>query len=109
MADFETLPPVTIEEFLTLDPVQMVEFAGGSPIVVLGWTPVAGPSAYELAVSEGFVGTLEEYLESLHGQQGDPGPQGIPGPQGESPWVEMTQAAYDLITPEPDTWYVIVG
>lgn len=42
-------------------------------------------SAYGLAVQEGFRGTLQEYLASLHGAaglQGEPGPQGPQGPQG---------------------------
>ncbi len=42
-----------------------------------------GASAYELAVAEGFVGTLEEWLASLNGADGAQGPQGIQGPQGE--------------------------
>lgn len=32
-----------------------------------------GKSAYELAVAEGYEGTLEEWLDSLVGPQGDPG------------------------------------
>lgn len=39
-----------------------------------------GYSAYEIAVQEGFVGTEEEWLESLRGPEGE---QGIEGPQGE--------------------------
>jgi hypothetical protein len=36
--------------------------------------PRDGLSAYELALQEGtFSGTLEEYLESLHGEKGDTG------------------------------------
>ena len=35
-----------------------------------------GYSAYECAVQEGFVGTEEEWLESLVGPQGETGPQG---------------------------------
>ena len=42
-----------------------------------------GKSAYEIAVEQGFVGTEEEWLESLHGQDGAQGPQGPQGPQGE--------------------------
>lgn len=42
-----------------------------------------GKSAYELAVSEGYEGTLAEWLESLVGPQGEPGPAGAQGPQGE--------------------------
>ena len=42
-----------------------------------------GKSAYEIAVEQGFVGTEEEWLESLKGQDGAQGPQGPQGPQGE--------------------------
>lgn len=35
-----------------------------------------GLSAYEVAVKEGFVGTVEEWLESLQGEDGEPGPPG---------------------------------
>ena len=36
-----------------------------------------GPSAYELALKHGFVGTEEEWLASLKGAAGDAGPPGI--------------------------------
>jgi hypothetical protein len=39
-------------------------------------------SAYEVAVDEGFVGTEEEWLESLIGADGAAGAQGPAGPQG---------------------------
>ena len=45
-----------------------------------------GLSAYDLAVSQGFSGSVNEWLDSLigpTGPQGEPGPQGQPGPQGE--------------------------
>lgn len=42
-----------------------------------------GKSAYEIAVEHGYVGTEEEWLQSLHGAQGEQGPQGERGPQGE--------------------------
>jgi hypothetical protein len=46
-------------------------------------TPGAdGLNAYELAVSEGFVGTLAAWLESLIGPTGLQGPQGLPGADG---------------------------
>ena len=41
-----------------------------------------GYSAYQVAVSQGFVGTEEEWLASLKGPQGDQGIQGPVGPQG---------------------------
>ena len=42
-----------------------------------------GKSAYEIALSKGFIGTEEEWLESLIGPQGPIGPQGIQGPKGD--------------------------
>lgn len=47
--------------------------------------PRDGLSAYELAVKQGFRGTLAEWLSSLEGKQGPIGPtgfQGDPGPIG---------------------------
>ena len=42
-----------------------------------------GKSAYEIAVSQGFEGTQQEWLTSLRGEKGDPGEQGPTGPKGE--------------------------
>ena len=42
-----------------------------------------GLSAYELAVQEGFEGSLTEWLESLHGKDGDKGEPGEKGDKGE--------------------------
>lgn len=44
---------------------------------------VRGYSAYEIAVQEGYEGTVESWLLSLVGAQGGTGPQGIQGIQGE--------------------------
>lgn len=43
-----------------------------------------GMSAYEIAVHFGFRGTAEEWLKSLRGKDGEPGPQGIQGERGLS-------------------------
>lgn len=45
-----------------------------------GTPGVDGLSAYEIAVNEGFVGTVEQWLASLQGEQGI---QGVPGLDGE--------------------------
>lgn len=42
----------------------------------------AGPSAYQVAVIEGFAGTEAEWLASLVGPQGDAGPEGPQPPLG---------------------------
>lgn len=39
---------------------------------------VKGASAYEIAVMRGFKGTVDEWLESLHGKVGEPGKDGKP-------------------------------
>lgn len=41
-----------------------------------------GASAYQIAVANGFVGTVEQWLLSLVGPTGVAGPAGPPGPQG---------------------------
>ena len=46
-------------------------------------TRARGKSAYVLAVENGFVGTLEEWLESLKGEMGPPGSEGPRGPAGQ--------------------------
>lgn len=40
-------------------------------------------TVYALAKKQGFTGTLDEYLESLHGAPGPAGPAGPAGPQGD--------------------------
>lgn len=49
------------------------------PSDVRGVPGPEGPSAYELAVAGGFVGTLEEWVASLQGPPGSQGPQGPSG------------------------------
>lgn len=46
-------------------------------------TGEAGKSAYELAVENGFEGTLEEWLDSLKGADGAPGEKGDKGDKGD--------------------------
>ena len=56
------------------------------PPVIFNSDRFEGLSAYEVAVANGFEGTVEEWLLSLEGPQGVPGetgPQGEPGAQGE--------------------------
>jgi hypothetical protein len=42
-----------------------------------------GQSAYELAVEQGFVGTLEDWIHSLRGFNGQDGKDGKDGKDGE--------------------------
>jgi len=43
-----------------------------------------GKSAYELAVENGYGGTLDEWLDSIKGEKGDTGAQGEKGDKGDS-------------------------
>lgn len=61
--------------------------------------PIQGPegkSAYDLAVKNGFQGTMEEWIESLKGEQGPPGPMGPPGPPADL--TEINQQVSNLQT-----------
>lgn len=53
-----------------------------------GAAGAAGLSAYEVAVSEGFVGSEAEWLASLVGPEGPQGPAGSPG--GAPTWDDVT-------------------
>lgn len=63
-----------------------------------------GKSAYELAVSQGFVGDLKAWLESLKGEQGPAGKDGAPGADGKdgknghSIWLVDDSVSDRLIT-----------
>lgn len=60
---------------------------GGEPGQVYGWTgtgvgwytPEGGPSAYEVALRNGFSGDVDAWLLSLKGGRGDKGDRGAPG------------------------------
>lgn len=52
-----------------------------------------GKSAYEIAVDNGFSGNVSEWLQSLHGDKGDPGIQGEPGKDGSDATVDLTDYA----------------
>ena len=45
-------------------------------------TSTIGLSAYQIAVINGFIGTEQEWLDSLKGEDGNIGPEGPQGPQG---------------------------
>lgn len=51
---------------------------------------------YELAVLNGYQGTLSQWLESLQGPPGPPGPPGPQGPPGKDA-PELTQEDFDEI------------
>lgn len=62
----------------------------------VGPTGPIGPSAYESAIAEGFVGTLEQWLDSLVGPAGPQGPQGESAPDATTTARGIVQLAGDL-------------
>jgi len=59
--------------------------------------PIRGPegkSAYDLAVENGFEGTMEEWIESLKGETGPRGPEGPQGPPGQD--ADLTEITEQL-------------
>lgn len=56
-----------------------------SAIIPIGLAFISGPpgeSAYQLWLDNGNTGTLQQYLQTLVGPMGPPGPQGLAGPVG---------------------------
>lgn len=60
-----------------------LELTGGEGLGLPGDVGPTGPSAYQLWLSEGNVGSEEEFLASLVGPEGPPGIPGIDGAKGD--------------------------
>jgi hypothetical protein len=59
-----------------------------------------GKSAYEIAVEQGYTGTKEDWIESLHGTPGTPGEPGDPGMPGNW-WYHGTELNFTGVDPDP--------
>lgn len=73
--------------------------------------PIRGPqgkSAYDIAVENGFEGTMEEWIVSLKGEQGITGPKGDPGEKGEpgqdADLTEVTEQLEQMKTKVDNSW-----
>ena len=71
---FDALIRITKEGDFIMEEKQKVELTLPNPLNIAVQVPGLpgkdGKSAYEVAVERGFVGTVDEWLESLHGQNG---------------------------------------
>lgn len=67
-----------------------------------GKTGDAGKSAYEIAIDQGFVGTEEEWLNSLQGPQGIKGEVGPEGPAGLDGTFDP-EAIFEILNTEDKT------
>lgn len=69
---------------MSVEPIKGVLSAYTNPLYgTLASELLRGYSAYNIAVMEGYEGTIDEWLESLKGEKGDKGDQGDPGLDGE--------------------------
>lgn len=55
---------------------------------------ITGPSAYEIAVTNGFQGTVQDFLDSLKGEDGDDGLPGVDGSHGLSAYEIAQEAGF---------------
>lgn len=74
--------PQSRAEELLWELCELISNGGGEPTP--GPAGPKGDSAYQVAVTNGFKGTEQEWLTSLKGPKGDPGQAGATGPKGES-------------------------
>lgn len=83
-------PPYSMFVRIEDGPINLPEaVAVAPPPVVIENRGPRGYSAYQIAVQEGFVGTVDEWLESLEGAKGDLGDEGPPGPVGPGPFATV--------------------
>ena len=82
--NFEVYPSPETAEIESTDEFTLLEsiIAEAKKIIAEGIEASQGKSAYEIAVENGFAGTVEEWLESLKGKNGTDGKNGIDGKNG---------------------------
>jgi hypothetical protein len=94
--------------------------SGAGPAGPAGADGADGASAYDIWIAEGNSGTEADFLASLVGEQGPAGPAGADGADGEDGILAAntagitdiwsgTQSAYDALTPDANTLYLITG
>lgn len=81
VAEAEAATPGVIDSLLA-DVAELKNSVGSG---ISGEAGADGKSAYELAVKHGFIGTEQEWLESLRGEAGADGKDGIDGQNGSTP------------------------
>jgi len=83
-AEWEEANPVLAEREMGIETdTGRHKFGDGSTEwVSLDYAGLIGPSAYDVAIQDGFSGTEEEWLATLVGPQGNPGVDGADGQDG---------------------------
>ena len=109
--DFEVFPSPETAEIESKDEFTLLEskIEEVNKIIAEGIETAQGKSAFEIAVENGFVGTVEEWLESLVGARGDPGVKGDPGTDGKSITSTKINASGELVLTYSDGSTANVG
>ena len=63
---------------------------------------IKGESAYQVALNNGFVGSEQDWLDSLK-SKGDPGDPGDPGPPGKPPQI-ASNGNWEYYDDDTDSW-----
>lgn len=86
-------------------PVKFVDQTEKIETRVEDFVPIYGKSAYQIALDNGFVGTEEEWLDSLHGEDGEDGytPQKGTDYFTEADIAEVAQQAAEFVDIEVDS------
>lgn len=92
-----------------------IEGAENCPTRIGSITPIGakgnpGKSAYQVAVDNGFVGTVEEWLASLKGEQGEQGERGLrgaTGAKGDKGDKGDPGISYVSLQDEYDAWHTL--
>ena len=69
-------------------------YDGGSFADEANGISITGPSAYEIAITNGFQGTVQDFLDSLRGEDGDDGLPGVDGSHGLSAYEIAQEAGF---------------
>ena len=82
-----TIPDAQIQSDWNQSDDTKLDYIKNKPVVTNGSD---GKSAYEVAIENGYNGTVQEWLNSLKGQDGTNGTNGTDGTNGISPHIDQT-------------------
>ena len=105
--NFEVFPSPETAEIESKDEFTLLEskIAEVDKIIAEGIETAQGKSAFEIAVENGFVGTVEEWLESLKGERGTDGINGKDGKNGKNYQVDIIESTETTVELQPNKFY----
>ena len=99
-----TIPAAQIQSDWNQTNTSAKDYIKNKPTITNGQDGADGKSAYEVAVENGYSGTVQEWLASLHGQDGT---NGTNGTNGVTPHIDSTSKHWMIGT--TDTGVVAEG